>query len=537
MQIGKSNFIPTTSTHSKTTPVIIMPAEAENLEAARDKMIESKDFFESVGISESRDLMKSAALSGKISDSQKEQLEEAGFQVIEDKIVQRSATAYQSVKDMGPGWALDLFPLIGRPYDPFAPLRPERPTPRPVPQPARQAVRPQGFEGPSDYVGELSATGKGVTIAVLDSGVTPHPDLGNRLIANVSAISGNRGYSIGTDPVGHGTHVAGDAAGDGTMSNGRLRGPAPDANIVGIQVLSENADPAPLSVVMEEFTNGVEWMIQNKNRYGIRVANMSLGFPLQLARDRYTGARFLFDPIGAAVSQAVKSGIVVVAAAGNDGPRGQINESPGMLEDVITVGALDTNGTPEYKGDDRVAEFSSRGLTPEGLLKPDIIAPGVNILAPNSPGSMISEQNNELKARRRLVEQAPDREIALMVHQMVMRRQLPPDALNLTPNDFRQFMLSGLEVKPSAGQLRGDSAYLAMDGTSMATPIVAGVVAAMLEVNPSLNPAQVKEILQRTADPLRGEPRTAQGAGAIDATEAIEVSRALANRQPRRRFA
>jgi len=76
---------------------------------------------------------------------------------------------------------------------------------------------------------------------------------------------------------------------------------------------------------MEEFTNGVEWMIQNKNRYGIRIANMSLGFPLQLARDRYTGARFLFDPIGAAVNQAVKSGIVVVAAAGNDGPRGQRN--------------------------------------------------------------------------------------------------------------------------------------------------------------------------------------------------------------------
>ena len=535
MQIGKTNFTPTASTHSKTTPVIIMPAEAENLEAARDKMMESKDFFESVGISESRELMKSAALSGKISDSQKEQLEEAGFQVIEDKIVQRSATAYKSVKDMGPGWALDLFPLIGRPYDPFAPLRPERPAP--MPQPSRQAVRPQGFEGPSDYVGELSATGKGVTIAVLDSGVTPHPDLGDRLIANVSAISSNRGYSIGTDPVGHGTHVAGDAAGDGTMSNGRLRGPAPDANIVGIQVLSEGADPAPLSVVMEEFTNGVEWMIQNKNRYGIRIANMSLGFPLQLARDRYTGARFLFDPIGAAVNQAVKSGIVVVAAAGNDGPRGQIDGSPGMLEDVITVGALDTNGTPEYKGDDRVADFSSRGLTPEGLLKPDIIAPGVNILAANSPGSMISEQNNELKAMRQMVEQAPDREIARMVHQMVRRRQLPPDALYLSPDEFRQFMLSGLEVKPSAGHFRGDSAYLAMDGTSMATPIVAGVIAAMLEVNPSLTPAQVKMILQKTADPLRGEPQTAQGAGAIDATEAIEVSRTLANRQARRRFA
>lgn len=519
-----------------------MPAEAESLSDARDQMAESKDFFESVGLSDTRELMRSAALSGKVSPAQIEKLEEAGFQVLEDKVVQRSATGAQSVKDLGPGWALDLFPLIGRPFDPFAPLRPQRPQQpqrprRPVaPRPSRQRIAKQASEGPTDYIGELGATGKGVTIAVLDSGVTPHPDLGDRLIANVSAVAGNRGYSIGSDPVGHGTHVAGDAAGDGRMSGGRIKGPAPDANIVGIQVLSEGADPAPLSVVLEEFTNGVEWMVENKNKYGIRVANMSLGFPLQLARDRYTGQRFLFDPIGAAINEAVNAGIVVVAAAGNDGPYGKIDGSPGMVEEVITVGALDTNGTPQYKGDDRVADFSSRGYTPEGLLKPDIVAPGVDILAANSPGSMISDQNRQAKMMRAQIDRASDRQIAGMVRRMVRMGQLPYDAMYMSPDEFRDLMKTGLKVKDSAGQFKGDSAYLAMDGTSMAAPIVAGVVAAMLEVNPSLTPSQVKKILKGTADPLRGEPRTAQGSGAIDAQEAVQYARSLAERQSRRRF-
>lgn len=501
--------------------VIVMPNQAKSLQEARDKMQESKDVFESLGVSDDiHPIMKSAAMAGKLTPAQCVQLEDAGFQVLEDKIVTRGGA--KSVKDLGPGWFLKEFPFSGGPFDPFAPLRPQ---PRqPVERPRERRA---SSEGPSEYIGELSATGRGVTIAVLDTGVAAHPDLKGRLLANVSAVAGNRGYSIGSDPVGHGTHVAGDAAGDGSMSGGRLKGPAPEANIVGIQVLAEGADPAPMSQILEEFTNGVEWMIDNKEKYGIRVANMSLGFPLQLARDRYTGARFLFDPIGAAISQAVKSGIVVVAAAGNDGPHGQIDGSPGMLEEVITVGALDTNGTPGYKGDDFVAEFSSRGLTPDGRMKPDVIAPGVNILSTNSPGSMIAEENAKAKQFLATIEQAGDRQIAAMARRMVRNGSLPYDALNMSVSEFRELLAMGVQVKDSSGRLAGDSAYLAMDGTSMATPIVAGVVADMLEVNPNLSPAQVKAILMKTADPLRGEPRTAQGAGAIDAQEAIEWARRL----------
>lgn len=515
-----------TNIQARRMPVIIMPSEAKTLTEAREQMTESTDFFESVGLEDSRHIMKSAALAGLATAEQREALEEAGFQVLEDKMVEKATKGAKSVKDLRPGWMFDQYPLLAGPFDPFAPLRP---TPRPQPQ-LQSRVRRQTSEGPMDYIGELSATGKGVTIAVLDTGVAPHPDLGDRLLANASAVAGNRGYSIGQDPVGHGTHVAGDAAGDGTMSGGRLAGPAPDANIVGIQVLAEGADPAPMSQILEEFTNGVEWMVENKQKYGIRVANMSLGFPLQLARDRYSGARVLFDPIGAAISEAVQSGIVVVAAAGNDGPRGKINDSPGMIEDVITVGALDTNGTPGFKADDFVAEFSSRGLTPDGRMKPDLIAPGVNILAANSPGSMISEQNNQAKRFVAAINRASDRQLAMLARRMVRTGRLPYDALRLPVDRIRDILTMGLEVKDSAGQLRGDSAYLAMDGTSMAAPIVAGVVATMLEVNPSLTPELVKKILKRTANPLPREPKTAQGAGAIDAQEAIEWARVLAER-------
>lgn len=512
---------------SKTAqPVIVMPAQAKSLDDARQQIEESRDFFQSVGFEPGRDIMKSAALTGLVSARQREALVQAGFQVLDDKVVEKTTkSAANSVRDLGPGWLFEQFPLVSGPFDPFAPLRPE-----PQPAPRRRALNRSSSEGPNEYTGELAATGRGVTIAVLDTGVAAHPDLGDRFLGNVSPIAANRGYHIGRDPVGHGTHVAGDAAGDGTLSQGALKGPAPEANILGIQVLSEGADPAPLSQVLDEFTMGVEWMVDNKDKYNIRVANMSLGFPLQLAMDRYSGARFLFDPIGAAIGEAIKAGIVVVAAAGNDGPGGRIQDSPGMIEDVITVGALDTNGTPAFKGDDSVAEFSSRGPTPDGRIKPDLVAPGVNILSANSPHSMISRENAKAAEFKNLIDQASNRELAIMVRDMVRSGMMPYDAVHLHPEEIRELLTMGLEVKDHRGRWNGDSAYIAMDGTSMATPIVSGVVAAMLEVNPSLTPAQVKAILKKTADPIRGERRTAQGSGALDAQEAVAWAAEMARR-------
>lgn len=498
--------------------VVIMPGDAEGLSDAREQMSEAKDLFVSLGVEVGKDIMRSAAVTAQASPEQMEALSEAGFQVIEDKEIPGGAA--QSVKDLESGWLINNFGYFG-PFDPFAPLRPE---PRPMPTRRRQSS-----EGPTDYTGQLSATGKGVTIAVLDTGVYPHPDLGDRLLANVSAVPGRRRGS--QDPVGHGTHVAADAAGSGSLSGGRLAGPAPEANIVGIQVLGEaGSDPYRISQILDEFTNGVEWMVENKDRYNIRVANMSLGFPLQVARQGFFGPKVLFDPIGAAISEAVSSGIVVVAAAGNDGPYGKIENTPGMHEEVITVGALDTNGTPKDKSDDSVAEFSSRGPTPDGRIKPDILAPGVNILSANSPGSDIAQQNEMMKQMKFVLEEASDREIQGMVMEMVYSGVLPRDAAYMHPSEMRELLSMGMEVKDHAGDLEGDSAYLAMDGTSMAAPIVAGVVAGMLEVNPALSPQDVKTILKETAQPLRGESRVAQGAGAIDAEKAIEISRRLAQR-------
>jgi serine protease AprX len=238
----------------------------------------------------------------------------------------------------------------------------------------------------------------------------------------------------------------------------------------------------------------------------------------------------LYDPIGAAINQAVASGITVVAAAGNEGSEpGTIAASPGINPNVITVGALDSEGTRE-RGDDHVAEFSSRGPTPDGQIKPDVVAPGVNIIAPNSPGSMIEQQNAQIAMLREQVAVMDERQLAELAYTLVESGMAPPQLLQLGAEELRQMLLEGLQVHPTMGDLGRGAAYMAMDGTSMASPIVAGVVAAMVEANPRLTPAEIKEILKATADKLPGVRSTEQGAGVIDAPEAVAVAARLAGR-------
>jgi serine protease AprX len=294
---------------------------------------------------------------------------------------------------------------------------------------------------------ESNITGKGITVAVLDTGIYDHPDLSGRIIGFKDFI---KQKSKPYDDNGHGTHVAGDIASDGSRSDYRYKGPACEANLVGVKVLDDMGSGS-LSTVIQ----GIQWCIDNKESYNIRVMNLSLGSE---ATQSYAD-----DPVCQAVEKAWNSGIVVCIAAGNSGPEPRTINSPGIDPLVITVGALDDLNTA-YQADDKAADFSSRGPTIDGLEKPDVLAPGVNIISLRSPNSTL----DRIYKKKRV-----------------------------------------------------SNWYISLSGTSMATPICSGVVAQMLQANNSLTPDEVKARLVETANPYPDLDRNTQGAGVIDSRKAV----------------
>jgi len=294
---------------------------------------------------------------------------------------------------------------------------------------------------------EEGLTGEGVTVAVIDTGIYPHDDFTqpeNRIAGFVDLI-GQRSHPY--DDNGHGTHVAGAIAGNGARSGRRYRGVAPGARLVGVKAL-DSYGGGSLSTVIR----GIDWCVENKDRFGIRVINISLGAP---AHEPYRR-----DPLAQAAYAAWKSGIVVCAAAGNDGPESGTIATPGVHPEIITVGASDCRGSVDRR-DDGVASFSSRGPTIDNVPKPDIVAPGVSI----------------------------------------------------TSTAARKSLLSLLQGRKS-------SDYITLSGTSMATPIVSGIAALMLQADPGLSPADVKRRLLESADSL-GLDDNAQGRGLVDAERAV----------------
>src|SRR2546423_629673 len=240
--------------------------------------------------------------------------------------------------------------------------------------------------------GAPAVDGKGVAIAILDSGISAnHPDFATNKKSRVIAAVDFTGSNATGDPYGHGTGVAGMVAGNGAGSNGyegNYAGSAPGANLVDVRVL-DNTGAGLISNVIA----GLNWVIQNRDRYNIRVVNMSLGAAPEES--------FHLDPVCKAVERAVLANIVVVVSAGNRGRTeeivgqnadgspiyrlayGGIN-SPGNSPYAITVGATDTHGTVK-RSDDTIASFSSKGPTPlDRLAKPDIVAPGRRVIAPMS---------------------------------------------------------------------------------------------------------------------------------------------------------
>jgi serine protease AprX len=297
-------------------------------------------------------------------------------------------------------------------------------------------------------------TGEGVTIAVIDTGIYPHPDLSGRITTFIDFVNGRTGPY---DDNGHGTHCAGDAAGDGAASSGKYAGPAPKADVIGVKVL-DRMGSGSLETVMQ----GVEWCIkynENNPENKIHIISLSLG----AAAQPYSNEND--DPMVQIVEAAWEKGIVVCVAAGNEGPDAKTIASPGVSDQVITVGALDDKDTPATKSDDEVASFSSRGPTIYGHTKPDVLAPGVNIVSLRSPNSYL----DKLQKANRV-----------------------------------------------------DTDYFVLSGTSMATPICAGIAALILQNNPRLTPIEVKELLKNGTDLWKDRDPNIYGAGYINAENSIE---------------
>src|ERR1035437_3603537 len=324
--------------------------------------------------------------------------------------------------------------------------------------------------------------GSGVGIAMLDSGIyAAHNGFkanGNsRIVANVNfTTSGST-----SDGYGHGTHVAGIAGGSGNYQNGVYRGVANNANLISVKVLDDTGGGQTSWLL-----SGLNWVLQNKATYNIRVVNLSLG---SIATDSYNN-----DPVCVKVKELVNAGVVVVAAAGNLGraPNGGkaygTIHSPGNSPYVITVGAANTYQTAS-RADDRITTYSSRGPTRsffttstgwkvyDNLMKPDLVAPGNKIASLEAPNNLMSIENPSL-----------------------------------------------VIADPLAGST---DAAMQISGTSMATPVVSGAAALLLQVNPNLTPGMVKMILQYTAQPLSGANTLEQGAGEINLEGAVRLTRSL----------
>ncbi|MFD8235176.1 S8 family peptidase [Streptomyces sp. NPDC059696] len=273
--------------------------------------------------------------------------------------------------------------------------------------------------------------GKGVKVAVLDTGIdTTHPDLASA----VTAAKDFSGTGSTDDKAGHGTHVAATVAGSGAHSGGRYKGVAPGAKILNAKVLNDDGEGTDSSVI-----TGLEWAAAQ----GAKVANLSLG------QVDTPGE----DPVEAAVNALSKStGMLTVAAAGNEGPDAGTVGSPGAAESALTVGGVD--------GEDRLAEFSSTGPTADSALKPDLTAPGVDIVS----------------------------------------------------------------AKAAHGHMGDPAAdgYVSMSGTSMATPHAAGAAAIIAQRHPDWTGARIKQALTASTTPTTGATVYQQGTGRLDVSRALQ---------------
>ena len=289
-------------------------------------------------------------------------------------------------------------------------------------------------------------------VAVIDTGIAGNlPDFRVSNSDKRSRVIGsavvNPDATTASDRYGHGTHVAGIIAGDsegrdyGDSKKGRFSGVAPRANLVSIKVSDDDGNTSVLDVIA-----GIQFAMDHKAEYNIRVMNLSL--------ESTVAESYKTDPLDAAVEAAWFDGIFVVAAAGNRGPGDEkVRFAPGNDPYIVTVGAVDDQGTNDI-GDDEPASWSSRGTTQDGFAKPDIYAPGAKIVSTLAPKSKYTELCESCVSE--------------------------------------------------------DGEYIRAGGTSMAAPMVAGAAAIGFQLLPGITPDRIKALLKDSDRPLTDDDRRAQ---------------------------
>jgi serine protease AprX len=304
----------------------------------------------------------------------------------------------------------------------------------------------------ADSAWQKGITGRGVTVAVLDTGVASVPDLAGRLVqvrddptGQVTPCKNLSGELDCNDRYGHGTFIAGLVAGNGASSGGKWKGVAPEASILSVKAAGADG-AADVSNILA----AIQWVVSFKDRYNIRVLNLSLGTDSK--------QDWKVDPLNYAVERAWAAGMTVVVSASNEGPAAGTITKPADDPWVITVGATDDRGTAGVS-DDQLPDFSGRGPTAHGLAKPDVAAPGAHVISLRAPGSTID-------------------------------------------TTFPYYV---------------DGSYRRGSGTSMATGVVSGVAALVLQANPGFTPDRVKHVLKATARDAASDDPMAVGSGLVDA--------------------
>lgn len=340
-----------------------------------------------------------------------------------------------------------------------------------------------------------SFTGSNVTVAVIDSGIASGLDFESRIVAQYLFLKGRQYLSMPYDDYGHGTHVAGLIGSSGVTSNNKYAGVAPGVKLLSLKVLDSKGTGKTSDVI-----NALEFAVANKTRFGINIINLSLGHPIYEAATT--------DPLVQAVEAAVRAGIVVVVAAGNYGYNPNTGAtgyagiaSPGNSPSAITVGAAATNNTLT-RTDDRLADYSSRGPTWfDGFAKPDVLAPGQALVSNDAVGSTLDTSY------------------------------------------------------PSLVLKSGSAKFLRLSGSSMATAVVSGLVATMVDASragaeqrwldyenslkrnqrgtfsppPALSANAIKALLEYSATPLHNDAGATygpleQGAGLVNGLGATTLA-------------
>ena len=349
-------------------------------------------------------------------------------------------------------------------------------------------------------------TGRGVTMAFLDSGFYAHPDLTtpvNRILAyhSIFAEEGDQ-TSLETNDVAswHGMMTSVVATGNGGLADGFYRGIASDANVVLVKIGRTGR------ISEDQIQEGLEWVLAHREEHRIRVINISAGGDFEES--------YLTNPLSETVERCTRAGLTVVCAVGNAGHvHGHPVLPPASAPSCIAVGGLDDRNSLDRAR--RGMYRSSYGPTSDGLQKPEMIAPGIWVAAPILPQTPTAEEA-ELYSK---LDAAADEDLRSIIESHAGLDKDLDEARSLPIPLVRQL----ITLKLREGNVINQH-YKYVDGTSFAAPIVSSIIACMLEANSRLTPQQIKRILIDTAERVPEVEVDRQGWGVVSARRAVEMA-------------